>query len=306
MNEEFSNKHFTLKKVSQGTYVAIAREGGGALANAGFVDLGDKTIVFDTFNTQQASQELKQIAEKITNRPVTLVINSHWHGDHIRGNQTFKDSSILSSQITYTKMREIHPSRIDKQKNDIQGLTNYIQALQDQLHQKYDIKIQHQINFLSELEISLPTLELVLPNQTFNDEIYFHGTKRSAKLFTLGGGHSFCDAMLYIPEDKVIFMGDLLFVDCHPTFFEESNPEKWISILKEVENIEFDIAIPGHGSLGTKLDLLKLVDYINDLIHIVKETSSNEEIRVPTIYNNWNSPEIYHQSLKRLRELCKS
>ncbi|MCE0554973.1 MBL fold metallo-hydrolase [Bacillus thuringiensis] len=44
--------------------------------------------------------------------------------------------------------------------------------------------------------------------------------ERSAQLFTLGGGHSFCDAVLYIPEEKVIFMGDLLFVDCHPTFLK--------------------------------------------------------------------------------------
>ncbi|WP_246199929.1 MBL fold metallo-hydrolase [Salirhabdus euzebyi] len=43
-------------------------------------------MVFDTFNTQQASEDLKMIAEKATNNQVTWVVNSHWHGDHIRGN----------------------------------------------------------------------------------------------------------------------------------------------------------------------------------------------------------------------------
>lgn len=116
MNETFDSKHFRLEKIRNGIYAAIAKEGGGAAANAGFIDLGDTTIVFDTFNTQQASEDLKYAAETITNKPVTWVINSHWHGDHIRGNQTFKESTIISSQMTYDKMKTAHPSRINKQK----------------------------------------------------------------------------------------------------------------------------------------------------------------------------------------------
>ncbi|MGG2065235.1 MBL fold metallo-hydrolase [Bacillus sp. S14(2024)] len=303
MNEEYFSKHFSLEKVSEGIYVAIAREGGGAVANAGFIDLGDKTIVFDTCNTQQAAEDLKYIAEKITNRPVTWVINSHWHGDHIRGNQTFKGSNIISSQITYEKMKDIHPSRINKQKNDIQGLRNYIHSLKDQVNQTNDIKLEHQINFLSELEVSLLTLELVLPHQTFIDEITFHGSKRSAKLFTLGGGHSLCDAILYIPEEKVIFMGDLLFVDCHPTFFEESNLENWIHILKKVGEMDIDIAVPGHGSIGTKTNLSKVIDYIVDLTVIARENNDIENIKLPHDYKNWDSPEIYQQNFKMLKEI---
>lgn len=159
------------------------------------------------------------------------------------------------------------------------------------------------INFLSELETSLPTLELTLPQQTFTDEIMFLGTKRSAKLFTLGGGHSLCDAMLYIPEDKVIFMGDLLFVDCHPTFFEESNPQNWIHILKEVEKMDIDIAIPGHGSVGTKMNFLEVIDYIHNLTAIAQKHNEIEIIPLPNSYPNWPSPQIFHQNVKILKEL---
>ncbi|WP_410982512.1 MBL fold metallo-hydrolase [Bacillus cereus] len=47
-----------------------------------------------------------------------------------------------------------------------------------------------------------------------------HGSKRTAKLITLGGGHSVCDTILYLPKEKVCFMGDLLFVKSHPTFLK--------------------------------------------------------------------------------------
>ncbi len=306
MNDTFCSKHFKLEQIGQGIYAAIAKEGGGAVANAGFVDLGDKVIIFDTFNTQQASKDLKLIAEKITNRTVTWVVNSHWHGDHIRGNQTFKDSTIISSQITSSKIRDIHPSRFSQQKNDIQGLENYIQSLKDKLHQTNDTNIQCQINFLSEVKDSLPTLELTLPNQTFHNELIFQGTKRCARVFTLGGGHSYCDAMLYIPEEKVIFMGDLLFVNCHPTFFEESNPVKWSTILKKVKELEIDVAVPGHGPTGTKEDISKIIDYISELTAIAENSYQDEDIKIPEIFRDWRSPEIYQQNIKHLRELTNS
>ncbi|MGE7690016.1 MBL fold metallo-hydrolase [Lysinibacillus sp. NPDC097214] len=303
MNDALYSKHFKLEKISNNSFAAIAKESGGAVANAGFVDLGDQVIVFDTFNTQQASADLKHIAEKITNQAVTWVVNSHWHGDHIRGNQTFKDTTIISSHITYSKIRDNHPSRFSKQKNDIQGLKDYIQSLKNQLNQTNDSSIQHQIDTLNELKDSLPTLELVVPNQTFNNEITFQGTKRSAKLFTLGGGHSFCDAMLYIPDEKVIFMGDLLFVNCHPTFFEESDPMKWSNILKVVERLEIEVAVPGHGPTGTKEDISKIIYYISEITSIAETSNKDEEIEIPEFFKEWNSPEIYQQSINRLREL---
>ncbi|MEI5907505.1 MBL fold metallo-hydrolase [Bacillus spongiae] len=302
MNPEFSSKHFTLKKVRDGVYATIAKEGSGSVANAGFVDLGDQVIIFDTFNTQQASDDLRYCAEKIINRPVTLVVNSHWHGDHIRGNQTFKDCAIISSQMTFSKMKDIHPKRINKQKKDIRGISAYRQSLENQLHQSDGDKLKHQINSLIELEQSLPTLELVLPNQLYYKEITFYGPKRSAKLFTFGGGHSQCDSVLYLPSDKVAFMGDLLFVNCHPTFFQESNPEKWIEILKKIERMDIEVAVPGHGSLGTKKDILTLMNYISHLISKTRKDNNKEEVVMPTIYNEWTSPEIYQENSKIIKE----
>lgn len=295
---EIDSKHFTLERVSKYVYAAIAKNGSGSVANAGFVDLGDNLIIFDTFNTQQASEELKSIAEKVTNHSVTWVVNSHWHGDHIRGNQTFRGRNIISSEITYSKMKKNHPSRINKQKNDIQGLSNYI----DSLIQKQDKKFMEQINFLCELKKSLPTLELELPNKTFKGELTFRGTNCIAKIFSLGGGHSSCDSMMYIPDEKVIFMGDLLFVNCHPTFFEESNLDNWVEILKKVELMVIDVAISGHGSIGTKKDLLKMIDYINELKNVVGKNNNIEEIEMPAKYRDWSSPEVYHQNLKLINE----
>lgn len=306
MSGEFFSKHFTLEKVSHGVYAAIAKEGGGSVANAGFIDLGGHTIVFDTFNTPQAAEDLKRAVEMVNASPITWVVNSHFHGDHIRGNQAFRGSTIISSQISYEKIQEIHPARIEKQKLGMKELTNYIHSLKEQFSRNRDRELEQKISFLSEMESSLPMLELTLPQQTFKEEMTFYGTKRSAKLFTLGGGHSYCDAMLYVPEEQVLFMGDLLFVQSHPTFFEESNPDRWVTILKNIKELNFEAAVPGHGPVGNKEDVLKLIDYIEEMSELALSSMNVEEIQIPVNYQNWPTPEIYRQNLQRLKELSST
>lgn len=297
MIDEFNSKHFTLKKVKHGIYAAIAKPGGGAVGNAGFVDLGDQVVVFDTFNTQQASEALRDAAEKITNQRVTCVVNSHYHGDHIRGNQSFKDIQIISSETTLEKMKDIHPPRIKKQKADIDGLTQYIESLEKQLDETGESALQDQVSFLYEMKRSLPDLELTLPNETFIEEKSLQGTKRRAKMFTLGGGHSFCDAMLYIPEEKVILMGDLVFVHCHPTFFEESDPKQWVEILQEVMELDIEMVIPGHGPIGKKEDIDKMIQYITHLL----SSQHVDTPAIPPLFNDWSSPEVYFQNVKKVK-----
>lgn len=295
---EFTSKHFKLEKISQGIYAAIAKDGGGSVGNAGFIDLGGKTVIFDTFNTQQAAEDLRNMAETITNQPVSWVINSHWHGDHIRGNQVFKNCHILSSQTTFQKMKENHPQRIAKQKEDITGLNDYIESLMEQSNHSTNNKI----NFLKEIALSLPTLELVLPQYTFNTEFTIYGTERTAILMALGGGHSYCDSILYIPEDEIIFMADLLFVETHPSFFPESDPIQWLHILNKVKSFAIQQAIPGHGPTGTKEDIIKLMNYIEELQMISNENSNLDEVLIPDKYKEWASPEMFYQNLKRLKE----
>ncbi|MGP4080891.1 MBL fold metallo-hydrolase [Pseudalkalibacillus sp. R45] len=158
-----------------------------------------------------------------------------------------------------------------------------------------------QVNFLKELKSSLLTLNLVLPDHTFKKENNFSGSRRHAKLFTYGGGHSYCDAVLYLPKEKVVFMGDLLFVDTHPTFFEESKPNSWMSILNEINKLDIEVAVPGHGAIGTKRELGKVTEYIQQLLNIAENTLDIERMTIPPAYQKWTSSGIFHKNLKLIK-----
>lgn len=91
---------FELQEVADGVYAAIVVDGAGALGNAGFVNLGEETLVFDTFLSPQAAQVLRAEAERMTGNQIAYVVNSHFHGDHTYGNQVFADATILSTERT--------------------------------------------------------------------------------------------------------------------------------------------------------------------------------------------------------------
>ncbi|WP_409250867.1 MBL fold metallo-hydrolase [Bacillus sp. SCS-153A] len=290
--------HFTLKELAKGVYAAIAKPGGGAVGNAGFVDLGDHLLVFDSFNTQQAAEDLKAAAESLTGKKVSWLINSHWHGDHIRGNQVFEECSIISTKITREKMAEKHPSRMQKQKEDIEGLHTYITSLKGK-NEEHSLE---QISFLEQIALSLPDLKLVLPTNTFLKEFVFHGTEKTAVLMTMRRAHSVCDSLLFLPEDKVVFMGDLLFVGSHPAVFEESDVDNWLKILEHVKTLDFTIAVPGHGTMGEKGHLQLLQNYLEDIKKLAGETKSSIETEIPLPYKEWASSELFRKNIDLLRK----
>jgi cyclase len=214
----YQSKHFQLEQLSDGIYACIHAEGGWAISNAGIIDLGDRTIVFDTFMTPTAARDLREAAENISGRPIHAVINSHYHNDHIWGNQIFSpDVDIISS----TRTRELIAKEglVEVQGyHDNAQLT--LQALDEQLKKETNELKRTQLKFLIDyfhaIIATLPELQIRLPNLTFTRDMTFEGSKRSAKLISFEGGHCGSDAILYLPEEGIVFMADLLFIGGHP------------------------------------------------------------------------------------------
>ena len=95
------SKHFVLQPLIEGVFAAIAQDGGAAISNAGLIDLGGQILVFDTFLTPQAALDLRQYSIDLFGRTPQIVINSHYHNDHVWGNQVFAaNAQIISSMHT--------------------------------------------------------------------------------------------------------------------------------------------------------------------------------------------------------------
>src|ERR1051325_2137379 len=85
---------FQLVQVADGVYAAIAKPGGLASGNAGFIIGNDGVLIFDTFFTPAAIEELIGEIQKLTNKPIKYAVNSHYHLDHTGGNQVLAARGI--------------------------------------------------------------------------------------------------------------------------------------------------------------------------------------------------------------------
>jgi len=276
--------------LADGVHAAIAVDGGAAISNAGIVDLGDYTVVFDSFLTQQAAMDLCAAAECLTGSRVEYVINSHYHNDHIRGNQVFTQARIVAT----SKTREwIAAKGEEDMRLDSEDAPKELQALET----GQDATMQHEIatwtGYYRGIMESLPTLELRLPNLTFDTKMVFHGTHRSAEAVTYGGGHTESDAILYLPDERIAFLGDLLFAKTHP-WLARGDPAELVRILEKVETLGLEIVVPGHGPVGTADDLAVMRQYVTDLEkvagEVVKAGGSEEEAaqkEIPSHFETW-------------------
>jgi cyclase len=307
------SKHFQIERLADGVYAAVASEQGYASCNAGIIDVGDRTIVFDTFLTPEAARDLLKATEQLTSNKITFVINSHEHNDHIRGNQVFDSNvDIISTALTCEAIARNEPEQIKLEKETI--LKEIIDA-QSKLDAEKDAKRRRElallISYMQGVSKSHCELKTRLPNITFENGLTIHGTERTIKLLPLAG-HTFSDVVLYLPKEKIAFMSDLLFVNMHP-YLASGSPEQWKQSLVKVEKLGVRIAVPGHGPVGRSTDLSVMSQYIQSLesivVNMIKSGKHVEQASlepIPSPFDTWLCLEdFFVTNLKFLYKLAK-
>jgi cyclase len=258
-------EHFRLEQVADDAWAAVAIPDTGAVANAGFIRVGDNTIVFDTFLTAAAADELRRAAEVVA--PVVYAINSHWHGDHVNGNRSFDDVPIVSTERTRELIEERGRAHID--------------ALRDDPEER--AKARREGGTSGALEEEVDEFEVVFPNEVFIERLELEG----AVIETLGGGHTESDAFLWF-EDTV-FAGDLVVVESHP-WVGHGDVEHWLEILDAFEARRPRVIVPGHGPVGSVGDIPPLRRYLEGLLD-----------GTATAVEGWNFRDGHERNVEALR-----
>jgi glyoxylase-like metal-dependent hydrolase (beta-lactamase superfamily II) len=306
VSQTSESQHFKIEKMSEGIYAAIHKPGGYAICNAGIVNLGEENLIFDTFISPEAASDLSRIAVELTGNPVRYVVNSHYHNDHIRGNQVFKPSAtIISTETTRDLIAENEPQEILAEKD-------YAPKRLAQLKAEYEAENDDEkkqalmmwIGYFEAIVESHPILHTTLPDLTFSEKMVIHGSERDVELINFDIGHTTNDLILYLPDEEILFTGDLVFVGMHP-FLADGNPENLVQALMQLKTFPLDKVLPGHGRVGTFDDINLMIEYVkrmNELIEslITQNMSSEElnEVRIPEPFANWEFSNFFRINLK--------
>lgn len=305
-----TSRHFTLHELSEGVYAAIHAPGGWAQSNAGIIDIGDRTLVFDTFLSPRATQDLLAAAQALTGRPAHVVMNSHYHNDHIWGNQAIPwDTDIIST----VKTRDLIAARDIEDKwyreHAVQRLSETQAQLKRASGENEKAHLQYFVVYYEAIVDTLPMLPARVPNIVFQDILEFTGPKRRAR-FIPCGGHTASDAILHLPDDHILFLGDLLFVHAHP-YLADGHPEELRQTAAHIKELRADVLVPGHGPLGRVDDVETMLEYINEMQELVQQAirdgASREDIAkhpIPAKYLTWIFPNFYEENIQFLYQLC--
>jgi cyclase len=266
------SKHFEIQRIAEGVYAALGIPGSPTFSNAGIVDLGNQTLVFDTFEMPEAGKDLRDAARQLTGRPASYIVISHSHSDHWLGNQAFDPQvPVISAHGTLEEMpKDI--GWVKELKEDHTDLAASVQEMQEALESETDPDKRRQLSGslarFGGLLAALPTLELRFPDLTFEGHLVFRGNQRTVEVHTIAPGHTACDSYLVLPEEHIMFMGDLGFFQSQP-FMAFCDPEAWQAWLQEMEDSDVEVFVPGHGPLGSRIDLGLQRQYLAAIMDLV-------------------------------------
>lgn len=304
-----------LVKLADGVFVSVGNPEGNAVSNAGVVILANEVLVFDTQFTPEAGQLLLAGIQGLTTKPVTILVNSHFHSDHTHGNQAFsKAHTILASGN----------GRRDILQRDAPALGRAVSTAQAQIdRQRKDANasklpaqrdaIMRQIAVRKEALDRLLRLKIILPTMTFDDMVTIQDDAREIRLLYLGAGHTDGDVILFLPAEKVVFLGDLFFNAAFPNS-QDANMLAWIDTLQKALELDAAKFVPGHGSPGTKKEVGEFLDYLKDLKSIVEPfvargDSLDQLIRdtpIPAKYASYRFPAFFPANLQTMYTQLKA
>ncbi|MFW9829456.1 MAG: MBL fold metallo-hydrolase [Candidatus Thorarchaeota archaeon] len=266
----FDSIYLEIYKLSEGIYASIWNQKLGPSSNAGFFDLGNITVVFDTMMDPFSTKDMIAAAKSITGKEPFLLINSHAHMDHVFGNRLFPISMpILSSKGTLNRFhKELEEQFNNMKKNAPNQFKNTEELLQNEKDPKKTIELKNDL--VTYREIQEPKFELRPPDLILQNRMKVKGTDRSVEIINVGNAHSYEDIIAYFPDDKICFMGDLLFTNLDPAWANGINgtpwavdPQNFQDIMKTYYEKDLDVYVPGHGVLCSKKEVKATIDYLD-------------------------------------------
>jgi len=202
-------------------------------ANAGIIIGKDFLVAVDSLMSAREAQRFIKDIQKISKKPIKFLINTHCHLDHCLGNSEFaqRGAVIISHANDQANMKKAG-----------EGMLQYAKqcGLSDQ-----DMK----------------GTKLAYPTLTFDDRVTLDLVNNKIEILFMGPSHTTGSVLVFVPQEKVLFSGDILFTDYHP-FLGEGNIEGWIKVLDYIMAMNVDKIIPGHGPVSSKKDVAALKNYL--------------------------------------------
>ena len=249
-----------LRKVANGVYAWLQPNGSWGESNAALIVGEGESLLIDTLWTPALTARMLDRMKRHTgSAPITRVFNTHADGDHWWGNEHLAGSEIMATEAAAEEMAELSPEalqqfqRVGQMAARVGGVPvsypgrsrlSSLGGLVGRMLGSYDYS----------------GISLTPPTRTFSGTHELDGGGRRVELIEVGPAHTFGDAIVHVPDARVVIAADILFIGVTPIMWA-GTVDNWIAAIDRVIELGPDVIVPGHGPL-TDMEGARLVqDY---------------------------------------------
>jgi len=221
----------SMQELAPGVWAYIQPDGGWMINNMGLIIGTDGATSVDVTSTERRTREYLRTIERLSEVPVRRVVLTHSHPDHCNGTSLLPDAEIIAHRTVADDLQRPH-------------------ALAPHIFQPFEQGLA---------EPRIPTLG-------FDDAVTIDPGGRRVEVRHPGGAaHTRGDAYVWLPEERVLFTGDLVFHGGTP-FALSGSPAGWLRALEQMAALEPQTVVPGHGPVGGPELFEPVTDYLHFLI----------------------------------------
>jgi cyclase len=261
-------------ELADGVHTMLSPE---LMSNCTLVASEEGVLVVDAPYTRALAEAVQAYARQLTREPIRWVVSSHYHGDHILHLGAFAPPAVVLGHA-----------------NNRDNIARYGES-----------ERAHFSRHRPELAAEYGAVPIVLPSVTYTDVLTLYLGEREVRLWHPGPAHTSGDTVLFLPAERLAVVADLLFTRVFPVA-RSAHLGGWIAALDELQAMDLETVVPGHGPISTRQDLGAMRDYLAAVREAVLPYTraglplerALAEIRLDG-YGDWPHPERLAQVVER-------
>jgi len=223
-----------MEQVASGVYVETVYASG----NVGFVVTSEGVVCIDVPMAFRDVRDWRAQIGSVTDKPIVALIQTDCDQERTAG-AAWVDAPLIAHDAAYDRIRTLNSDRVVGQAEDS-----------------------------VERSVRGEEARVRLPDITFSERLVLHKGDREIHVI-YGGGHSLATSMVYLPGDNIVFAGDVIYCNAHPSM-SQAETKQWLLTLNQLRKMPVDLVIPGHGKCCSKEATHTLSEYIRAMRSAVR------------------------------------
>ncbi len=235
-----------LHDLGNGCYAWLQPDGTWGWSNAGLIESQGQTLLVDTLMGLRLTQDMLEAMKRQVpaSAHIGKLVNTHANPDHVLGNELVAGAEIISGKRAAQDIAKMDPASFQRMAQNWREMGDAGEFFHETMGRSFDFS----------------GITIVPPTVTFEGSMTVTLGDKEVRLTDLGPAHTNSDTIVYVPRDRTVFTGDLVFNEGTPVMW--AGPvQNWIAACDYLLDLDVETIVPGHGPITDKSGVRKQKRY---------------------------------------------